>query len=119
MNKNILTTSEQSQDGKLRTEQRQVVKQKQLTGRLLKRPGQTVYEFDLIKETCAPAIIERVDAHVIDKSKGGMQQDLTIRHTVKQREGYLYCAALNQRNAERKFAKQIAEFVKKGILIKQ
>lgn len=119
MDKNIIVSGDQPLDGKHRTEQRQVVKQKVITGRLMKRPGQTVFEYNLSTDECKPAIIESVDAHLKDNSKPGMQQDVTIRHTVKQRDGYLYCAALNQRNADRKFAKMIAELVKKGTLIKQ
>lgn len=107
-----------NQDSKHRTEQRQVVKQKVITGRLMKRPGQTVFEYNLATDECKSAIIESVDAHLKDKSQPGMQQDVTIRHTVKQREGCLYCSCLNLKNANRKFAKMIAELVKKGILIK-
>lgn len=108
-----------NQDGKHRTEQRQVVKQKVITGRLMKRPGQTVFEYNLATDECKAAVIEETKAVFADMTKGTMQTGINIHHTVKQREGCLYCSCLNLKNANRKFAKMIAELVKKGILIKQ
>jgi hypothetical protein len=118
MEKNIINTGDQPLDGKHRSEQRQVVKQKVLTGRLIKRPGQTVYEFNLATEECKAALIEETKAVLGNVTKGTMQTGVNIHHTVKQREGCLYCASINKKNAIRKFKNMLDKLVKNGVLIK-
>jgi len=108
----------QSPDGKHRSEQRQVIKQKQLTGRLIIKRGQTVFEYDLATEECRKAAIENTSAVMADNSKTDMQNDVTIRHNIQRKDNHLYCAALNIKNAQRKFDKMLADLVRKGILIK-
>lgn len=113
-----LTTDNEGQDGKHSSEQRQVIKQRQLTGRLDIKPGQTVFEYDLQREECRPATIDKTEAVMADNSQGLMQSAVTIHYQVKQKPDHLYCAALNMKNAQRKFDKKLAELVRKGILIK-
>lgn len=101
---------------------RQVRKQKVLTGRIIPRPGQKVWEYDLATDEIKPAEILSSTAVVADarfRDKLNPAPAVTIRKTAVKRDNCLYIASLNKTNAEKKFKAEIARMVAAGILTGQ
>jgi len=107
-----------SQDKNVESANHAVIKQKQLSGRLVVKPGQTVFEFDLKTEECRVAELGKPQAHMNTQQDAIIKSAVTIRTEVMRKPDHLYVAALNKVNARRKFEKEIARMVKAGILIK-
>jgi len=67
----------------------------QKIGSLLRYPGQTVFEMDLNTGKIAPAEFKEVRAHL----------DNSIHWILHMKSGCIYCCAINESNAARKFIK--------------
>lgn len=87
---------------KIRVETQQE-KQKLYTGSLKRHPGQTIYQVDLRTQTISKADF---DESAIIFETGEAERKIT------RKENHWYCAALNEKNAFKKFnymAKQVFE----------
>lgn len=113
------TPGQLDQDNKQTSaDHRPVIKEQHISGRLNKRPGHTVYEYDLKTDEIREAAIEKVSANMNIVLKGQVKPKVTIRHKIIQKPGHLYVSALNMTNAKKKFTKELDRQVKAGILIK-
>jgi hypothetical protein len=88
---------------------KQEERQKQLLGSLRIRPGQKIWELDLVTKEIREAEYEKAPANFATVVNGGVSP---IRHQLIVRENCLYEVALNGNNARRKFLDRLYKHYK-------
>jgi hypothetical protein len=81
-----------------------VKKEKQLVGRLVKRPGQIVFQLDMTTREISEAEYE---VATVDFNKVAKHQVGQLNHKLIIKENHLYCVAINRQNADKHFMKML------------
>jgi hypothetical protein len=79
-----------------------VVKEKKFITSLRPKPGQTVYQLDLTTMVITEAVFEN-EAVVVTRLGGQKKKDVSIQ------DHCIYCAALNFKNADKRFHKMLGK----------